>query len=167
MLDFFTCVVQQYPSSKFLFITPDDPQHILTKAVARGISTSRLVICAAERREVPVYLSLSTIAVYFIKPSYSKKASSPTKTAEILGLGIPIITNSGIGDSSELLGNSGTGLLLSSFDTKTYTKIIEQFSLLLAVDKAKMIDLACTHFSLDKGVAAYQAVYDKIKDTKN
>jgi hypothetical protein len=30
-----------------------------------------------------------------------------------------------------------------------------------------MIDLACTHFSLDKGVAAYQAVYDKIKDTKN
>jgi glycosyltransferase involved in cell wall biosynthesis len=165
MLDFFACVVEQYPAAKFLFITPDDRQHILTKAVVKGISTDRLVICSAERREVPLYLSLSTIALYFIKPSYSKKASSPTKTAEILGLGIPIITNSGIGDSSELLGNSGTGLLLSSFDTKTYTKIIEQFSLLLAVDKVKMIKLSRDHFSLDKGVASYQAVYDKIKDT--
>ncbi len=162
MLDFFACTLQQYPSSKFLFITPDDRQHILRKAADKGIDEEKIIIHSAERREVPLYLSLSTIAVYFIKPAYSKKASSPTKTAEILGLGIPIITNSGIGDSSELIGNSGAGFVISEFNTETYAKIIKQFSLLLAIDKHKMIDLSRQHFSLGKGVEAYRAVYDKI-----
>jgi glycosyltransferase involved in cell wall biosynthesis len=166
MLDFFVVLLQHYSTARFLFITTDDKQPILKKAAAKGIASDKLVICSAERREVPLYLSLSAIAVYFIKPSYSKKASSPTKTAEILGMGIPIITNSGIGDSDELLENSGTGLLISTFDAETYAQIIQQFSLLLAVDKAKMVDLSHNYFSLDKGVAAYQMVYDKIAGIK-
>jgi glycosyltransferase involved in cell wall biosynthesis len=166
MLDFFAVVMQYYSTAKFLFITMDDKQHIFQKAASKGIPEDKLVICSVERREVPLYLSLSMIAVYFIKPCYSKKASSPTKTAEILGLGIPIITNSGIGDCDELLGNSGAGLLVFSFNTETYTKIIKQFSLLLAADKAKMVDLAHHYFSLDNGVASYQLVYDKITATK-
>jgi glycosyltransferase involved in cell wall biosynthesis len=167
MLDFFVVVLQHYSTARFLFITPDNKQQILKRAAAKGIAADKLVICAAQRKEVPLYLSLSAIAVYFIKPTYSKKASSPTKTAEILGMGIPIITNSGIGDSDELLGNSGTGLLISSFNAETYTKIIKQFSLLLAVDKAKMVKLSHNCFSLDKGITAYQLVYDKMANMGN
>jgi glycosyltransferase involved in cell wall biosynthesis len=165
MLDFFLCVTQQYSHAKFLFITTDDKQYILKKAISKGIAANKLIICSAERHEVPLYLSLSTIAVYFIKPSYSKKASSPTKTAEILGLGIPIITNTGIGDSSQLLGDSGAGLLISTFNTETYSAIIKQFSLLLTIDKAKLVAVSHSHFSLDKGISSYQRVYDKLAST--
>lgn len=164
MLDFFSCVLIQYPHAKFLFITPDEPATVLEKAGQKGIAEKKLIIRSASRKEVPYYLSLSTISIYFIKPAYSKKASSPTKTAEILGLGIPIVTNTGIGDSAELLEKSGTGLLISHFSKENYLKIIKQFSLLLSVDKRKMVDVSHTYFSLEKGVELYQSVYDKITD---
>lgn len=162
MLDFFTCVAVRIPDAKFLFITPDAPELILQKAHQKGIDKNNLIIRSASRREVPDYLSLSSISIYFIKPAYSKKASSPTKTAEILGLGIPIVTNTEIGDSAELLETSGTGLVISEFNKENYMKIVSQFSLLLSIDKRKMIALSHDYFSLDKGVALYQSVYDRL-----
>lgn len=165
MLDFFSCVQQKIENAKFLFITPDHRDHILEKAKAKNIDPKNLIICSATRKEVPLYVSISTISIYFIKPSYSKKASSPTKTAEILALGIPIITNSGIGDSTELLEDSGAGLLISEFSNQNYTKIINQFSVLLSFDKSKMIDLSKKHFSLEKGVELYRSVYSAINAT--
>lgn len=164
MLDFFSCLLTQFPNARFLFITPDEASVVLEKAGQKGIDKNRLIIRSASRKEVPYYLSLSAISIYFIKPAYSKKASSPTKTAEILGLGIPIITNTGIGDSAELLEKSGTGLLISGFNRENYLKIIRQFSLLLSQEKRKMVDVSHTYFSLDKGVELYQSVYDKITD---
>jgi glycosyltransferase involved in cell wall biosynthesis len=164
MLDFFSCVLQLYANAKFLFITPDEKEMILEKAGKKGIDNKRLIVCSASRKDVPLYLSLSNIAIYFIKPAYSKKASSPTKTAEILGLGIPIVTNSGIGDSAELLEKSGTGLLITEFSKENYLNTIKQFSLLLSMDKRKMVNVSHKHFSLDKGVELYQSVYDKLTD---
>lgn len=166
MLDFFSCVLQKVTNAKFLFITPDQKNIILEKAKAKNIDPANIIICSAARKEVPLYVSISTISIYFIKPSYSKKASSPTKTAEILALGIPVITNSGIGDSTELLENSGAGLLISEFNIENYTKIINQFSVLLSFDKSKMIDLSKEYFSLEKGVESYQSVYSAIDATK-
>jgi len=166
MLDFFSCVQQQILNAKFLFITPDEKEHIYEKARAKNIDVKKLIICTASRKEVPLYLSLSTISIYFIRPTYSKKASSPTKTAEILALGIPIITNTGIGDSAEILENSGTGLTISAFNKKGYTDIINQFSLLLSIDKHKMVDMAEKYFSLEKGVELYESVYTAIDNNK-
>ncbi len=162
MLDFFSCVCEKYSNAKFLFITPDPSTEILEKARLKGIDSNKLIVTSASRKEVPLYLSVATLAVYFIKPTYSKIASSPTKTAEILGLGIPIITNSGVGDNGPLLENSGAGLLVSDFNTEIYKKVISQFSLLLSTDKEKMIELARTGFSLNKGVELYQTVYEAI-----
>lgn len=170
MLDFFSCVLQHIPTAKFLFITPDSKDLILKKATTKNIDTKNIIIRSAARKEVPLYMSISSVSLYFIKPSYSKKASSPTKTAEILALGIPIITNSGIGDSTELLENTGGGLLISEFSTKNYTEIINQFSLLLSFDKQKMVDISKKYFSLENGVELYQSVYaaiDTIKKINN
>ncbi|MEI9956314.1 MAG: hypothetical protein WDM90_08440 [Ferruginibacter sp.] len=47
---------------------------------------------------MPLLLSLSQFSVFFIKPCYSKQSSSPTKHGEIMAMGIPLITNSGVGD---------------------------------------------------------------------
>ena len=166
MLDFFSCVTTHIPNAKFLFITPDDPSAILKKAHQKGIDEKRLIIRSASRNEVPYYLSLSAISIYFIKPAYSKKASSPTKTAEILGLGIPIITNTGIGDSAELLEKTGTGLLISEFHSENYLSIVKQFSLLLSMNSRDITAVSHDYFSLDKGIALYQSVYNSLNKKK-
>lgn len=166
MLDFFSCVLEKIPNAKFLFITPDKKEDILEKARMKHMDTERLIICSANRKDVPLYLSLSSLAVYFIKPCYSKKASSPTKTAEILGLGIPIITNTGIGDSTEIIETSGAGLLIHEFNKGNYMNIIRKFSVLLSIDKRKLVETAHAYFSLEKGVKLYESVYNRI-NTKN
>ena len=166
MLDFFSCVLEKIPNAKFLFITPDKKEDILEKARMKRMDTKQLIICSANRKDVPLYLSLSSLAVYFIKPCYSKKASSPTKTAEILGLGIPIITNTGIGDSNEIIETSGAGLLIHEFNKENYMNIIQKFSVLLSIDKRKLVETSHAYFSLEKGVKLYESVYNRI-NTKN
>ncbi|OFY93460.1 MAG: hypothetical protein A3K10_17920, partial [Bacteroidetes bacterium RIFCSPLOWO2_12_FULL_31_6] len=101
MLDFFLRLLQKNNNSKFLFITPDSPTHLYEKAKQKGIEASKIVIYSANRNEVPLLLSLSHLSIFFIKPVYSKKASSPTKQGEIMGMGIPLICNDGVGDVGE------------------------------------------------------------------
>lgn len=162
MLDFFSCLIKVKPASTFLFITTEPKETILSKAALKGIPKEKLVIRAASRNEVPLYLSLSDLSIYFIKPCYSKKASSPTKTAEIMGMGIPIITNSGIGDVDQILADSGAGLLIKSFNFEEYIHVINQISLFLTIEKTKIINTSYNHFSLEKGIQLYQSIYDKL-----
>jgi len=162
MLDFFKQLSLQKPNAKFLFITPDEKNLIYEKAEAKGILKEQLIIQSAERNQVPILLSLSQLSLYFIKPAYSKKASSPTKTGEIMALGIPIITNSGIGDSDKIISDSESGILIKNFTTSEYNYIVSQIDVLLTLDKAKIREKEQAHFSLEKGVELYHSVYEKI-----
>lgn len=159
MLDFFKILLTKKSNAKFLFITQDDKNSILAMAEKKGIPAEKLIIQSASRGEVPLYLSLSQLSIYFIKPVYSKKASSPTKTGEIMAMGIPIITNSGIGDSDRIISNSGGGILVQNFTTAEYDRIIDQIDVLLMSDKTKIKEAAIKYFSLEKGVELYDRVY--------
>ncbi|MCW3102506.1 MAG: hypothetical protein JWO09_946 [Bacteroidetes bacterium] len=162
MLDFFKCLLAKKTNAKFLFITPDAADLIHEGARKKGIPPERIIVVSAQRAEVPAYLSLSAISLYFIRPLYSKKASSPTKTAEIMGLGIPLITNSGIGDSDLILGEAKAGALINEFSTAEYELIIEQIDVLLKLDKLKIAQASEKYFSLQRGVEKYAAVYGKL-----
>jgi glycosyltransferase involved in cell wall biosynthesis len=167
MLDFFQCLLEKKVNAKFLFITPDDKNTIISKAVAKGISKDQLIIHSASRNEVPLYLSLSVISIYFIKPLYSKKASSPTKTGEILSLGIPIITNTGIGDSDKIITDSGAGMLINEFTIEEYNRIISQIDVFLNIDNRTITDASKKYFSLEKGIEIYDRIYAKLSSEKN
>jgi glycosyltransferase involved in cell wall biosynthesis len=166
MLDFFKIVLLQKPTAKFLFITADNKQEIIKNAEKKGISSDRILVQSAKRNEVALFLSLSQIAVYFIKPAYSKKASSPTKTGEIMAMGIPIITNTGIGDSDKLITSSGCGLIIQQFSNDEYNRVIQQIDVLLNVDKTKIRAHAQEYFSLKNGVDLYNIVYKKVNTKK-
>jgi glycosyltransferase involved in cell wall biosynthesis len=162
MLDFFKRLLIKKPEAKFLFITPDDKSIILQKAKEKHIAKEKIIIHSASRNEVPLYISLSDISVYFIKPLYSKKASSPTKLGEIMGLGVPVITNKGIGDSDRMV--SGSGALINEFSDKEYDLVISQLDVLLNLDKSKIIAASEKHFSLEKGIELYAEAYKKLKE---
>jgi glycosyltransferase involved in cell wall biosynthesis len=162
MLDFFNSLLIQKPTAKFLFITPDEESVILKKALEKNIPKEQLIIYSANRSEVATYLALSQISIYFIKPVFSKKASSPTKTGEIMALGIPIITNSGIGDSDTILTDSGAGVLINDFNSIEYHRIISQIDVLLKSDNTNIKTAAVNYFSLEKGIELYDSVYQKL-----
>ncbi|HPD53999.1 MAG TPA: glycosyltransferase, partial [Bacteroidia bacterium] len=104
-------------------------------------------------------LSLSHLSIFFIKPVYSKIASSPAKMAEIMSMGIPVLCNANVGDTSEIIQKTGTGVVVQSFSEMDYDFIIEQIPQLLSIPSQKIRNAAIEHFSLDVGVLSYEQVY--------
>jgi glycosyltransferase involved in cell wall biosynthesis len=163
MLDFFNVLSVSKPDAIFLFITKDSPDSIIEMALKKGISQSQIRVQPATRNQVPELLSISNASLFFIKPVWSKKASSPTKMAEIMGMGIPVVTNSGVGDVELVMRQNPTGVLIESFTEEHYEKAVNQ--LLAFPDKkvTEVSELACKYFSLEQGISTFEKVY-KILD---
>lgn len=162
MLDFFRRLLNKYPNSRFLFITHEDPKLILRKAKRRNIPEGNISIRKAIHHEVPVLLSLSNLSLFFIKPVYSKKASSPAKQGEIMSMGIPIICNSNIGDIDQIIRDSEAGAIVRSFTEEDYDFIIDQIPQLLELSRDKIRKAAIEIFSLEKGTRKYNNIYQSL-----
>lgn len=162
MLDFFAVLLDQFTNAKFLFISGDDASFIQNRAAQKGIEPSRIIVRKAAREDVPAYITLGKLSVFFIKPVFSKKASSPTKMAEIMGMGIPIIANSNVGDVDKIIQDSQTGLLVNEFTKDEYQRVIGQLDVLLKTNPQKIREAAIKYFSLEDGVEKYHQVYQKV-----
>lgn len=162
MLDFFKVLVHKRPEAKFLFITTDGPETILNPAKEKGISTDRILIAPAKREEVPTYLSLAKAAIFFIQPVFSKSGSSPTKHGEMLGMGLPVIANSGVGDVDSIIEESNSGILVKEFSTEAYEKAVDEIDGLLKITTETLQAAAQKYYSLEEGVNKYNRVYERI-----
>jgi glycosyltransferase involved in cell wall biosynthesis len=158
MLDYFKVHLQKFPESTFLWITKDDSGKIFSEAAKRGIKDS-IVVQPSERKELPQLLSICDASIFFIKPLYSKKASSPTKMAELLGMGIPLICNGNVGDVEGLIKSENVGLVVNDFSNESYSKVVDEFEKLKDISKVHLREVSERHFSLEKGVEKYLKIY--------
>jgi glycosyltransferase involved in cell wall biosynthesis len=120
MADFFVTMRKQQPNAHFLWLTPTRHERVHELMQARGLGKSDYTVIRSMPRDVPSYLSAGDAGLAFIKPCFSKLASSPTKYAEYLGCGLPLIINQGVGDSDILITREKVGALVSAFDESDY-----------------------------------------------
>jgi peroxiredoxin family protein len=162
MLELFKQIKIARPNSIFAFFTPTHSDTIFSKLEEHDLSRSDVRISFIQRSELPKYLSASSISIFFIKNTYSKKASSPTKHAELMGLGIPVIANYGIGDIDSIIENTRTGKLINMNDPESITKVIKSLSDLATIDKAMIRSKGKEIYSLSKGCQTYEQIYSSI-----
>lgn len=160
MLDFYLVWRKNKQNPRFLFITHEAHQQISTAAKERGIEME-IIVHGANRNEIPELLSLSTASVFFIRPTYSKISSSPTKQAEIMAMGVPVYCNSGVGDTDEIITKSKAGFLVKEFTEKEYKRSIEEFEK-ISFHQDELSLYAQKHFDLRFGSDKYAEVYTKI-----
>ena len=122
MADFFVAVQKQKPDAHFLWLTPAKHDRIRELMRARGCGDDQYTIVAANPRDVASYLSAADAGLAFIKPCFSKLASSPTKHAEYLGCGLPLLINAGVGDSDALITDEEVGALVTDCNPDEYTR---------------------------------------------
>src|SRR5581483_635896 len=102
-------------------------------------------------------------ALSFIRPCLSKQASSPTKIAEYLAAGIPVVTNTGIGDLDQLVNSERVGVAVSEFSDEGYRRAARELVALLEDPGVRDRCTAAAHkyFDLEQvGWARYRAVYE-------
>lgn len=162
MMRFFKLLLEKFPAAKLLFISPHRHDDIKSAAVSAGIPTENLIITKAKRKEVPMLLSFSSYSLFFIKPCYSKMSSSPTKHGEIMGMGIPVITNSGVGDVKEIVLKYDAGFVLDNFSDDSFKKIIDEIESNPLFSKENIIAGARQTFSLENAVQSYKKIYDLV-----
>jgi glycogen synthase len=165
MMDFVGELLKVKPQTKFLVITPDSEQLVVQSARKKGVDMQHIIVDFAIRNQMPLYISIIDVSIFFIKPVFSKKASSPKKMGEVLSLGIPVITNMGVGDVDTIVKDSKFGLLVEDFSTKSYQHVIALMDDLLKTDPNVCIDAAKSCFSLEKGVDEYSNIYRLLTKT--
>ncbi len=161
MLQFFQCLLTHQPAAIFLIITPDQPEPIYNAALKYGIDQRQLRITSAQRAEMPYLISLCHASVFFIRNTYSKKASSPTKLGEIMSMGLPVVCNAGIGDVDEIVRTKHAGIVIDVLDRAHYDLAAKQL-LQSSFSKPAIIAAANTYFSLKHGVDSYRKIYETL-----
>ena len=157
MLVFFKKIKNKIPNSKFHFLTKDDSEIIFTYCKEIGINRKYILVGESDRKDIPFQTRNWNFSLFFIKPSYSKLFSSPTKQGELMAMGIPIICNSGVGDVDTIVKKYSSGTIVE-IDKKFNVE-----SLLNNVfDEEEIVKGAIDYFSLDKGVKLYLTIYEKI-----
>ncbi|MBG8552292.1 glycosyltransferase [Hymenobacter guriensis] len=163
MLQQFAAIKQQYPAAKMLFVTQEPLAEILTAAAkVPGLQADDFLVRPATRTEVPGLIAASDVNLFFIKQSYSKKASSPTKLGEILAMGLPVICNDGVGDVAGIIEQTGGGIALSNLNVAEFDKAALAIPSLLAKDGGEIREKAQQYYDLDNAIASYYAMYQQL-----
>jgi len=165
MADFFASFNRRRPDAHMLWLTNGSHDRVKELMKARNIAPDRFSVTSVPARLVPSYLAAADAGLSFIKPCMSKLASSPTKNAEYLACGLPLIINAGIGDSDALITDWKAGVLLQEFTEDEYTrigKLIESMAAQPDVRK-KVRAVAEEVFDLETiGAERYAALYERV-----
>ena len=130
MMDLFRVAREWRDDAFALVLTQRQPELIETLIRKAGYQTGEFLVKSVAPDEIKRYLSIADVAISFIKACYSKLSSSPTKIAEYLACGLPIIGNRGVGDIDKLINQNGVGALIEGFSTSDYLGAISDINAL-------------------------------------
>ena len=162
MMQFCKILLGKIPKTKFLFISPHRHEIIMEAAKKYNIPGDRIIVKKGARHEVPVLLSFSDYSLFFIKPCYSKISSSPTKHGEIMAMGIPVITNAGVGDVEEITTKYNAGIILKEMNAAEYEKAADIIAQGKSFNQQEIIRGAKEYYNLDTAIQKYLSVYRNI-----
>jgi glycosyltransferase involved in cell wall biosynthesis len=148
MVSFFdNSIRNNFPESKFLWLTPD---------IDKVSKREDFIVKTVKRNEVPLYASIANATIFFIKPSFSKMASSATKMAEVMAMGLPVITNNGWGDV-DFFSRHCSGIFVNGqFTAHDLTEFFKQSG------SSVVRKYAGSEFSLESAINKYENVYDAL-----
>lgn len=141
---------------------PDEMTRLLRRA---GLGEGDYRVLRAAPAEIPAWLSASDLGISLIRTAGSKVASSPTKFAEYLAAGLPIVSTAGIGDVDDLIRREGIGVVVESNDDAVLRDAFER-GRRLALDsgtRARCRRVAWREFDLESvGIARYRRLYESL-----
>lgn len=149
------------PALRFELTTRDDPARVRAAIGGGPDLQARLSIAPAASDKVHEVLQQQTASVMFFSPGLGKLGSSPTRMAEILGCGLPVIANDEVGDVARIIREYRVGVLVAGpGEVAMNTAWDELQSLLADPELAQRCRQAAEEvFSLERGTASYSALY--------
>ena len=162
---FFLVAARRDPALSFEVTTRDDPVLVRAAIDPAGVLGARLQIAPAASDRVQEVLQRQTASVMFYAGGeVSELGRSPTRMAEILGCGLPVVANAGVGDVAGIIRDHRVGVLVTgSSDAEMQQALCELDALLREPDLAVRCRKAAEDvFSLKVGTEKYVRLYDEL-----
>ena len=162
MVDFFEAASESIGGLRFLLLTPHVAQALPT-IEARGLE-SRVLVRQLAPDDVPRFLAAADAGICFLGRHPSKIASSPTKYAEYLAAGLPVVTNGWVGDAATLAGEA-PWILVDDFSRPAYQQAAARLAALLETPgptRELSRALATREFGLETAIDRYESLYRRV-----
>ena len=115
VLRYFKYILLIKKDSKLVIVNKNQHQYILNRIQYFNVPLKKISLKSSNYSNIPALINQMSVGIFFIRPTFSKKASCPTKLAEFLSCGVPIITGPGVGDVVEIIQKENVGIILKSF----------------------------------------------------
>lgn len=162
-LAFLRAAGRALPTARFELLVADGQAAIASGLAATGIDPARIRLDAVPPAEVPSRLAAADLAFFFVRQTYSAVASAPTKLAELLAAGVPVVCGPGVGDVDAILAAHDVGRTVDPTDAPAVAAALADVQALLARDRRGLAErcrrVAVELFDLSVGVARYDAIY--------
>ena len=161
LASFLAVALERDPDAAFELTTRDDPEKVRAALDPEGQSGDRLCIAAASPEEVHRILQGQLASMMFFADDLGKLGSSPTRMAEILACGLPVVANEGVGDVAKIIREYRVGVLARSAKREDMAAAWEALQELMRDPELgrRCRKAAEDLFSLKTGTAAYAAIY--------
>lgn len=149
------------PDAQFEIVTRDDAQQVRRALDPEGKLSGRIRIGPRAPEAMPEAVRAHDLSIMFFTEGLSKLGSSPTRMAEVLGCGLPVVANDGVGDVARIIQEYRVGVLVEGPEpAQMATAMAELDQLLLEPDLAARCRAAAEAiFSLKGGTEAYAELY--------
>ncbi|WP_282041250.1 glycosyltransferase [Halomonas alimentaria] len=153
------------PELRFEITTRDDPEQVRAAIGGGPEVQDRLSVVPSPSELVHEVIQGQTASVMFYAGGeVSELGRSPTRMAEILGCGLPVVANDGVGDVARIIQQYRVGVLVEGPEPEQMATALEELDqLLLERDLAARCRAAAEAvFSLKGGTEAYAELYASI-----
>jgi glycosyltransferase involved in cell wall biosynthesis len=161
---------ERNPDARFDIVTRDDATRARAAIDPKGILGERLRVGPRFPSEMPDTVRSHDLSVLFYAGGeISEIGRSPTRMAEVLGCGLPVVANEGVGDVADIVRNNRVGVIVAGPEPAQMNAALDELETLMKDPdlSERCRTTAEALFSLKTGTKAYQAVYASILHTED
>ena len=160
---FFRAVARHDPKARFEVVTRDDAEPVQRQIDPDG-ALDALSVFSAKPEQVHRDFQRQTASAMFFTEGIGKLGSAPTRLGEVLGCGIPVVANEGVGDVARILRRYRVGVIARDCTDNAMDEAVRN---LTELRKDPSLPARCRQaaekvFSLAKGTEAYRSLYAEI-----
>ena len=159
MIALFRQLLKVIPEAYFVFLSNNGKELVDYERSVQGVDAEHIRFVSADRKDIPAYLSLASMSVFFYRQGLRSVGCSPTKLAELFACNVPVIANSGVGDLDAILNLERNGsVVVKTFDDIALLHAVKQ----VLQGGAYNIRDNSWEFALEEGVTRYATVYEEL-----
>ncbi len=148
--------------TKILFLSQTDTNFIKEEVSSANIPLEDIRIRSCSYDEVSKFLMAGDYGLINYSKTYSTIGRSPTKLGEYWACGLPVLSQSNIGDIDFLLKKyPNSGFLIDILEENRFNLAVKEVTN-MSFCKTKLREYSLDYYDLKKGVESYKSVYKEI-----